>query len=140
MGKKNEHFRQIILFYFNKGENVAQTRRKICAAYGGNVISDWTVGEWFRRFRRGDFSCIDLPRSGRPIKIHDDHIKDLIENNPSYTTREIAEILKISKSSVTDHLHRLDYVNRCDTWMPNNAKKKGKLLDNPISNKKVEMV
>jgi len=71
MGKKNEHFRQIVLFYFNKGENVAQTRRKICTAYGDNVISNWTVGEWFRRFRRGDFSYADLPRPGRPIKIDD---------------------------------------------------------------------
>ena len=31
---------------------------------------------------------------------------------------EIADILKISKSSIENHLHQLDYVNRFDVWVP----------------------
>ena len=36
----------------------------------------------------------------------------------SYATREIANILKISKSGVENHLHQLGYVNCFDVWVP----------------------
>lgn len=35
--------------------------------------------------------------------INDDHIKILIENNPNYTTQNLAEILKISKFTIHEH-------------------------------------
>ena len=48
----------------------------------------------------GDFSLDDAPRSGRQVEVDSNQIKTLIENNQHYTTREIADILKISKSIV----------------------------------------
>ena len=45
--------------------------------------------------------------------ITDDQIKTLIENQ-RYTTRELAEILKISKTAIHEHLVKLGYVNRYD--------------------------
>ena len=44
---------------------------------------------------------------------------------------EIADILKISKSSVENHLHQLSYVNCFDVWVPHKLSEKN-LLD-PIS-------
>ncbi|KAM7237442.1 hypothetical protein CapIbe_011686, partial [Capra ibex] len=35
-----------------------------------------------------------------------------------YTTQEIVNILKISRSSVENHLHQLGYVNHFDVWVP----------------------
>ena len=35
---------------------------------------------------------------GRPVEVDSDQIKTLIENNEHYTTWEIADILKTSKS------------------------------------------
>ena len=55
-------------------------------------------------------------------------IKTLIENNQHYTTWEIANILKMSKSSVENHLHQLGYVNCFDVWVPHNLSEKN-LLD-----------
>ena len=60
--------------------------------------------KWFAKFHAGDFSLDDAPRLGRPVEVDRDQIKTLIENNQHYTTREIADILKISKSSVESHL------------------------------------
>lgn len=54
-----------------------------------------------------NFSVKDAPHSERPIKIDDDHIKliiTLIEKKLHQTTREIGEILNISKSSVENYL------------------------------------
>ena len=40
----------------------------------------------------------DAPQLGGPVEVDRDQIKTLIENNQHYTTWEIANILKISKS------------------------------------------
>ena len=40
----------------------------------------------------------NAPWLGRPVEVGRDQIETLIENNQRYTTWEIAEILKISKS------------------------------------------
>ena len=61
--------------------------------------------KWFAKFRTRDFSLDDAPWSGRPVEADSDQIETLTENNQRYTTREIANILKISKSSVEKHLH-----------------------------------
>ena len=42
--------------------------------------------------------------------------------------REIANILKISKSSVENHLHQLGDVHRFDVWVPHKLREKN-LLD-----------
>ena len=64
----------------------------------------------------------------RPVEVDSDQIETLIENNQRYTTREIANILKVSKSSVENHLHQLGYVNRFDVWVPHKLSEKN-LLD-----------
>ena len=56
--------------------------------------------KWFAEFCVGDFLLADAPQLGRPVEVHSDQIKTLIEHNQCYTTGEIANILKISKSMV----------------------------------------
>ncbi|XP_024888503.1 histone-lysine N-methyltransferase SETMAR-like [Temnothorax curvispinosus] len=46
----------------------------------------------------------------------------MIDSNPHYTTREIADVLLISKSSVENYLHQLGYVSRLDVWVPHELK------------------
>ena len=46
------------------------------------------------------------------------------ENNQSYTTREIVDILKITKSGVKDHLYQLGYVYCFDVWVPHKLSEK----------------
>ena len=48
-----------------------------------------------------------------------------------YTTQEVADIVKISKSSIENHLHQLGYVNCFDVWVPRKLSRKN-VLD-PIS-------
>ena len=60
----------------------------------------------------------DAPWSGRPVEVDSDRIETLIENNQRYTTWEIADILKLSKSSIENHLHCLGYVNDFHVCVP----------------------
>lgn len=118
MDNQNEHFRHIMLFYFKKGKNAAQTSKKIYAIYGEDAVKERVYQKWFARFRCGDFSVKDKPRLGRQNEIDNDKLKALIDTNPHYTMREIADVLQISKSSVENHLHQLGYVSRLDVWVP----------------------
>ena len=71
-------------------------------------MTDQPYRKWFAKFCAGDFSQEDAPQLGRPVKVDSDQIETLTENNQHYTTREIADILKISKSSTENYLHQLD--------------------------------
>ena len=117
-GRKNQQFRHIMLYYFKKGKNATETQKKICAVYGEGAVTDRTCQKWFAKFRAGDFSPDEAPRSGRPAEVDSDQIKTLIENNQRYTTREIANILKIPKSSTKIHSHQLGCVHRFGVGVP----------------------
>lgn len=82
----------------------------------------------FAKFYVGDTILIDGEHSARSIITDDEQIKTLIENNPRYTTREIAEILKIALPTVLKYLHQLNYVNHYDVWVPHDLRKKN-LMD-----------
>ena len=107
-----------MLYYFKKGKNAIETQKEICAVCGEGAVTDQKCQKWFAKFHAGDFSLYDTPRLGRPDEVDRDQIEALIENNQRYTTWEIADKLKISKSSVENHLHQLGYVNRFDVWVP----------------------
>ena len=76
--------------------------------YGEGAVTDRTCQKWFANFCAGDFSLDGAPWSGRPVEVDNDQIETLTEkNNQRYNTWEIADILKISKSSVENHLPSL---------------------------------
>ena len=89
--------------------------------YGEGTVTDRMCQKWSVKFRAGDFSLDDAPRSGRPVEVDSDQIEKL--RTQRYTTQEIANILNIYKSSVENHLHQLGYVNHFDVRVPNKQKK-----------------
>ena len=78
------------------------------------------------KFSAGELE--NAPPLGRPTEVDSDQIKTLTENNECYTTWEIADILKIAKSIVANHLHQLGYVNLFYVWVLHKLSKKN-LLD-----------
>ena len=128
MEGKKQHFWHIRFIISRKVKTQLKHTKNICAVYGEGAVTDRTCQKWFARFRAGDFSLDDAPQSGRPVEADGDQIETLIENNQCYTTREIADILRISKSSAENHLHQLGYVHRFDVWVPSKLSEKN-LLD-----------
>lgn len=122
MESQSEHIRHVLFHYFRKGKKAVEAHRKICAVYGDDSLKLRQCQNWFSKFRSGDFNLKDAPRSGRPIEVDGDKIKALVESNRRLTTREIAETLNISKSSVENHLKRLGYVSKLDIWLPHELK------------------
>ena len=116
------------MHYFKKGKNATETQKKDLCSYGEGAVTDQMCQKWLAEFHAGDFLLDNAPQLGRPVEADSDQIETLIENNQCYTMQEIANILKISKSSVENHLYQLCYVHCFDVWVPHKLSKKN-LLD-----------
>lgn len=83
-----------MVFIFNRNgnnANAAKTHREILAEYGENPIpKKKTTQLCFLRFKNGHFHFNDKERSGRPIKLDEDWLSDLLYENHRQITRELA--------------------------------------------------
>ncbi|GFV92352.1 histone-lysine N-methyltransferase SETMAR [Trichonephila clavipes] len=87
MESDKQHFRHILLFYYRKGRNAVQVRKKLTDVYGESVLTVCQCQNWFAKFRSGNFDVEDAPRSGRSIEADKDAIKALVDANWRITTR-----------------------------------------------------
>jgi len=94
-----------MLFYFCKGKNATKTRKKICAVYGEDAISDRMCQKCFATFHSGEMNIEDAPLAGVTTDV--DQITALIDSDRQITVREIAARLNIGKSTVSEHLNKL---------------------------------
>lgn len=118
MQNQNGHFRHIAFFYFKKGKTAAETHRKLIRVYGKDAITERTCQNWFINFRSGNFLMEDRPRSGRPVLLNEDKLKEIIENDRHITVREIAMKLNLSKTTIADHIKKMGYSKKLDVWVP----------------------
>ena len=105
--KEKATFWHIMLYYFKKGWNATEKKKK-CALYAEGAVTDLIetlyVSKWFEKFCPGDFSLNNNPWWGTPVEDESDQVKTLIEKNQHCTIWEIANILEISTSSMVNHL------------------------------------
>jgi histone-lysine N-methyltransferase SETMAR len=111
MAANDKHIRHIMLYEFRKNNNASVATKNICAVYE-NAVSVWTVRRWFEKFRSGDFSLDDEPGRGRKTELDIDALKELVESDPRQTTREMAETLGTSHTTIRTHLERLGKVHK----------------------------
>ena len=51
------------MFYYRKGKNAVQERRKLIDVYGEGVLTVRQCHNWFAKFRFGNFNVVDASRS-----------------------------------------------------------------------------
>ena len=112
------NIRHCILYKFQLGNNAAATARNVCAALGDDAVADRTCRDWFKRFREGDISMEDRPRSGHSMESDIERLKVLIEDNPQLTTRELSTMLGCNQSIIDRHFHEMERVNKLGTEVP----------------------
>ena len=121
-----------MLYYFKKSKITTETQNKFCTVYGEGAVTDWMCQKWFKKFHVGYFLLDGVPRSGKAVEVDSDQIKTLTEGNQCYPMQEIADILKISKPNIENHLHssfmQLIYVIHSDVWVPHKLSKKKKKI------------
>jgi len=115
---KNEHLRHLLVFKFHSGCNATEAARDINTVYGENFIAERTARKWFARFKEGDFSLDDAPRSGRPVDFDEERLQTILREDNRQTTRELAEKLDCAPQTVLNHLNALGKVQKLGAWVP----------------------
>jgi histone-lysine N-methyltransferase SETMAR len=112
------HFRHCMLYEFQLGNNASAAARNICTALGEGTVAERTCRDWFKRFREGDISLEDYPRSGRPVECNVEQLQALVEDNPRLTTRELSTTLGCNQSTIDRHLQQMGKVSKLGSWVP----------------------
>ncbi|CAF2993361.1 unnamed protein product [Rotaria socialis] len=107
MSEISSHIRHSILYQFHLGNNARVAGRTICATVSEGTVADRTCRDWFKRFRDGDISLEDRPRSGCPLESDIDRLKIVIEHNLRFTTRELSVILGCNQSTIDRHSNQM---------------------------------
>ena len=107
-----------MLYEFQKGNSGSAAARNICDVLGEGSATQRTCAFWFNRFRSGDTSLQDRPKSGRPVELNMEELRRLVESDPRQTTRELAARLSCVHSTVERHLHEMGKVHKLGCWIP----------------------
>ena len=103
--KKATFFWHIMLYYFKKGKNTTETQQKDLSSIWKRCCDCWMYQKWLAKFRT-EISCW------------------MVLQSQCYSTWERANILKISKLGIENHLHQLGYVSHFGVWVPHKLSKR----------------
>jgi transposase len=104
MEKSEQRF--IIKFLFLKGLDSKAIHSEFTAVLGPTAYSLHQVKEWRRRFAKGDLSCQDQIRPGRPSHVLGKALSDFLEEFPFASASIIAQNFGQSKSTIKQILKR----------------------------------
>ena len=69
-------------------------------AFGGDTVNKQTVQRWFKKFRFGDTDLRNETRRKPSTVVNEDHLRALVEADPSRTLKSIAEELNVSCKTI----------------------------------------
>ncbi|GBM83257.1 hypothetical protein AVEN_256574-1 [Araneus ventricosus] len=63
----------------------------MCESVSINTVSYDTIKVWFRKFKAENFDLEDEPRSGRPIEVDSEQLKQIIHQDRNVSSRTVAD-------------------------------------------------
>ena len=111
-----QHLREVLIFCFHWKKNAAEAHRMLVEVYDDTASTDKSCREWFRRFKDGNFSVEDKPRSGQPKKFEDQELEALLEEDQSQTQEELAESLGVTQQAVSVRLGAMGIRAKCPEY------------------------
>ncbi|PNF27671.1 hypothetical protein B7P43_G14595 [Cryptotermes secundus] len=94
--------RAAVKFCFLLGKSGTETLEMLKTAYKDDAMGKTQVFEWFSRFKNGEMSIDDKPRSGRPstARTHEnvEKIREIIKGDRRRTIEEIVELSGVTEA------------------------------------------
>jgi histone-lysine N-methyltransferase SETMAR len=118
MNLSRREIRVLLLHEFLLDHKTTEATNNICHTMGQGIISTRTAQRWFNQFTNGNFDLDDSSRSGRPVEVDLDELKQLIEDDPRLTTRYLADQLGCSHTTVETYLNKLGKTWKYGAWIP----------------------
>jgi transposase len=78
--------RVLLRHYWKQNLKATEAVKKICEVEGEDVISNRTAQNWFKRFNDGDTSLEDEPRSGSPVTVDSEALREAVGANSATST------------------------------------------------------
>ncbi|GFU77563.1 histone-lysine N-methyltransferase SETMAR [Trichonephila clavipes] len=69
MESEKQHFRHILLFYYRKGKNAVQARKKLADVCGEDALTICQCQNRSAKFQSAILVLEDALRSGRPVEV-----------------------------------------------------------------------
>ena len=92
-------------FHWMKGIPYAKAAKVINKVYGPRMVGRTTAYEWYGRFEEDGLAIKDRARTGRPREMNYGAIIQAVRDNPTLTTRILAEEFHCRHSTVAGVLH-----------------------------------
>uniref|UniRef100_A0A0K0FWI6 Histone-lysine N-methyltransferase SETMAR (inferred by orthology to a human protein) n=1 Tax=Strongyloides venezuelensis TaxID=75913 RepID=A0A0K0FWI6_STRVS len=109
--------RAIMLYKFKRGTNTVKTTHEINETFKKDLVSLSTVKRWFRKFKEGSENLENEERERHGSVLDNEKLRKAIEANPRTTVRELAEELNVSKSTISNHLKKIEKTKKLDKWV-----------------------
>jgi [histone H3]-lysine36 N-dimethyltransferase SETMAR len=112
------YIRACALFMFDQGKSTKETTQVISDLYPADAVTERNCARWFAKFRAGDRSLQDLPRSGRPQILDRQSLKAAVDADSSVTSRELAIEFGCCQKTIINGLHEIGKVCKRGRWIP----------------------
>jgi histone-lysine N-methyltransferase SETMAR len=112
------HLRHCILFQFQRGLKAAKAYEEQVEVFGEDAMGRSTCYEWYTKFKAGNFDLEDEERTGKPKEITAAQIQELLDEDPRQSTRELADQLGCSNSTVYERLREMGKIQKSTHWVP----------------------
>jgi [histone H3]-lysine36 N-dimethyltransferase SETMAR len=119
--------RTVLEYEFRCGTKAADAVRNVNRVFGEGSTNKMTVGRWYTKFSKGDFNLTNEPRGKPEPKVNNDDLLAAVESDPSQTAAELAQMFKVSKSTILEHLHAIHKVKKLDKWVPRDLSNSNKM-------------
>jgi len=106
------------LLRISSKKNVVKATAIICTAYGENAVNHTICKRWYQKFRQGDFSLEDEPRTRCSQKIETDELQILLDINSAQTEKELAYQLGVTQQAISIRLQTMGKVQKEGRWVP----------------------
>ncbi|CAG0884985.1 unnamed protein product [Darwinula stevensoni] len=105
--RTKEQVRLLLLYDFRIKKKAANSIADINTAFGPDTVSKSTAYDWYSRFQKGNESLEDQPCTGRPSEFDNSALQEALEANNRQTSRELADLLGVSHTTILHHLAEL---------------------------------